>query len=107
MYVELKTSFETTKLQYCAYKFEINFLELLLKRITLIGSTLRPQSIEQKTKIAKALQKNVWPLLDKGVIRPIVHKVFPLELAGKAHELMESSNHIGKILLRNNFDNRG
>ena len=84
-------------------KFEVDFLQLLLKHITLIGSTLRPQSIEQKFKIAKALQKNVWPLLDKGIVRPIIHKVFPLEHAEKAHRLMESSNHIGKILLINNF----
>ena len=84
-------------------KFEVDFLRLLLKHITLIGSTLRPQSIEQKFKIAKALQKNVWPLLDKGIVRPIIHKVFPIEHAEKAHRLMESSNHIGKILLKNNF----
>ena len=85
-------------------KYEIDFLELLLKRITLIGSTLRPQSIDQKSKIAKALQKKVWPLLDKGIVRPIIHKVFPLEHAEKAHNLMESSNHIGKILLKNNIE---
>ena len=86
-------------------KFEVDFLELLLKRITLIGSTLRPQSVPQKSKIAKALQKKVWPLLDKGIVRPIINKVFPLEQAEKAHILMESSNHIGKILLQNNFEN--
>ena len=87
-------------------KFEVDFLKFLLKRITLIGSTLRPQSIDQKFKIAKALQKKVWPLLDKGIVRPIIHKVFPLEQAEEAHRLMESSNHIGKILLQNNFEYR-
>ncbi len=85
-------------------KFEVNFLDLLLKRITLICSTLRPQSIKQKSKIAKSLQKNVWPLLDNGIIRPIIHKIFPLEQAEQAHKLMESSKHIGKILLQNNID---
>jgi len=85
-------------------KFEVDFMKLLLKRLTLMGSTLRPQSIEKKSEIAKALQNKVWPLLDRGIIRPIIHKVFPLEQAEKAHKLMESSNHIGKILLKNSFD---
>ena len=82
-------------------KCEIDFLSLLTKRLTLTGSTLRPRSVEQKTKIAQALKKNVWPLLEKGIVRPIIHKVFPLEKAYEAHCLMESSKHIGKILLKN------
>ena len=82
-------------------KCEIDFLSLLTKRLTLTGSTLRPRSVEQKTKIAQALKKNVWPLLEKGIVRPIIHKVFPLEKAYEAHSLMESSKHIGKILLKN------
>ena len=81
-------------------KAEVDFRSLLLKRVTLTGSTLRPRSVEEKTKIAQALQKNVWPLLESGAIRPIIHETFPLKQASEAHLLMESSAHIGKILLK-------
>lgn len=81
-------------------KAEVDFRSLLLKRVTLTGSTLRPRSVEEKTKIAQALQKNVWPLLESGAIRPIIHETFPLKQASEAHRLMESSAHIGKILLK-------
>jgi len=81
-------------------KAEVDFRSLLLKRVTLTGSTLRPRSDEEKTKIAQALQKNVWPLLESGAIRPIIHQTFPLKQASEAHRLMESSAHIGKILLK-------
>ena len=81
-------------------KAEVDFRSLLLKRVTLTGSTLRPRSVEEKTKIAHALQKNVWPLLESGAIRPIIHQTFPLKQASEAHRLMESSTHIGKILLK-------
>jgi len=81
-------------------KAEVDFRYLLLKRVTLTGSTLRPRSVEEKTKIAQALQKNVWPLLESGAIRPIIHQTFPLKQASEAHHLMESSAHIGKILLK-------
>ena len=81
-------------------KAEVDFLALLLKRVTLTGSTLRPRSVEQKTEIAQALRKNVWPLLESGDVRPIIHQTFPLEKASEAHSLMESSTHIGKILLK-------
>ncbi len=57
-------------------KAEVDFLSLLLKRVTLTGSTLRPRSIEQKTNIAQALRKNVWPLLDSGTVRPIIYQIF-------------------------------
>ena len=81
-------------------KAEVDFLSLLLKRVTLTGSTLRPRSIEQKTNIAQALRKYVWPLLDSGTVRPIIYQIFSLEQAAEAHILMESSTHIGKILLK-------
>ncbi len=81
-------------------KAEVDFRSLLLKRVTLTGSTLRPRSVEEKTKIAHALQKNVWPMLESGAIRPIIHETFPLKQASEAHRLMESSTHIGKILLK-------
>ena len=81
-------------------KAEVDFRYLLIKRVTLTGSTLRPRSVEEKTKIAQALQKNVWPLLESGAIEPIIHQTFPLKQASEAHRLMESSAHIGKILLK-------
>jgi len=82
------------------YKAEVDFRPLLMKRVTLTGSTLRPRSIKEKAQIALKLSKEVWPLLDSGVIRPIIHQTFPLDKASDAHRLMESSNHIGKILLK-------
>ena len=82
------------------YKAEVDFRPLLMKRVTLTGSTLRPRSVKEKASIARGLFKEVWPLLDSGIIRPIIHQTFPLEKAADAHRLMESSNHIGKILLR-------
>ena len=82
------------------YKAEVDFRPLLMKRVTLTGSTLRPRSVKEKAKIARSLHKEVWPLMDSGTIRPIIHQTFPLENAADAHQLMESSNHIGKILLK-------
>ena len=82
------------------YKAEVDFRPLLMKRVTLTGSTLRPRSVKEKAEIARALRKEVWPLMDSGTIRPIIHQTFPLEKAADAHRLMESSNHIGKILLK-------
>jgi len=80
-------------------KTEIDLRPLLFKRLTLSGSTLRNRSIKMKSKIAKDLLKNVWSLLDSGKVRPIIHETFKLENAKQAHMLMESSRHIGKILL--------
>jgi NADPH2:quinone reductase len=81
-------------------KVEIDLLPVMLKRLTLTGSTLRPRSVAEKAEIARALEKNVWPLFAAGQCKPIVHKVFPLAEAARAHALMESSEHIGKIVLR-------
>ncbi len=80
-------------------RVEVNFLPIMLKRITLTGSTLRPQSVESKGAIARALQKAVWPPLETGEIRPVIDSTFPLAEAAAAHRLMESSRHIGKIIL--------
>ena len=80
-------------------KAEINLLPLMLKRLTLTGSTLRPRTVEQKAMIAEALRDNVWPLLETGNVRPVIYKTYPLSDAFKAHRLMESSEHIGKIVL--------
>jgi NADPH:quinone reductase len=70
-----------------------------MKRQTLTGSTLRPRSVAEKGVIADALRKKVWPLLDAGTVAPIIHATFPLAKAADAHRLMESSAHIGKIVL--------
>ena len=72
---------------------------VLRKRLTITGSTLRPRSIAYKTAIARALRERVWPLIDAGRIKPVIHKVFAADRAGDAHALMESSAHVGKIVL--------
>ncbi len=78
---------------------EINLLPLMMKRQTLTGSTLRPRSVAQKAEIAQSLREKVWPLLESGKIAPVIHKTFPLAQAADAHRLMESSAHVGKIVL--------
>ena len=80
-------------------KGNINLATIMLKRLTLTGSTLRPRSVDEKARIARALLAQVWPLLESGEIKPIVHAVFKLEKAADAHSLMESGRHIGKIIL--------
>lgn len=80
-------------------KAEVNLLPIMLKRLTVTGSTLRPRSVAQKAEIARALQDKVWPLLEAGTVRPVLHAQFPLSEAAEAHRLMESSKHIGKIVL--------
>jgi NADPH2:quinone reductase len=80
-------------------KAEINLLPLMLKRLTLTGSTLRARDDAFKAEIAQKLHKNVWPLLATGKIKPVIHSTFALNDAAFAHELMESSQHIGKIIL--------
>ena len=78
---------------------EVNFMPVMLKRLTMTGSTLRPRSIAEKAGIADALREKVWPLLDAGRVKPLIDATFPLEDAAKAHVLMEKSTHIGKIVL--------
>ncbi len=73
---------------------------LLRKRVTITGSTLRPRSVPYKGRIAQALREKVWPLLASGQVRPVIHQVFAAEQAAQAHELMESSTHVGKIVLQ-------
>jgi NADPH2:quinone reductase len=79
---------------------ELNLMPVMLKRLTLTGSTLRPQSNDAKARMARGLAETVWPLLDKGTIAPLIHAVFPLAEAAKAHALMESNAHVGKIVLQ-------
>jgi NADPH2:quinone reductase len=71
----------------------------MAKRLTLSGSTLRPRPVEFKGAIAKSLRERIWPLIEAGKIKPVVYKTFPLAEAREAHKLMESSQHIGKIVL--------
>jgi NADPH2:quinone reductase len=80
-------------------KQEIDILPLMMKRLTLTGSTLRPRTVAQKGAIADALRARVWPLLEAGTVAPVIHATFPLRRAAEAHRLMESSAHIGKIVL--------
>jgi putative PIG3 family NAD(P)H quinone oxidoreductase len=78
---------------------EVNMGVILTKRLTLTGSTLRSRTVAQKAEVADAVRKNVWPLLASGRVRPVIHATFPLAQASEAHRLMETSNHIGKIVL--------
>jgi NADPH:quinone reductase len=80
-------------------KAEINLGTILTKRLTLTGSTLRTRTVAQKAEVAEAVRKNVWPLLASGRVRPVIHATFPLAKADDAHRLMETSTHIGKIVL--------
>ena len=78
---------------------EVNLGLILTKRLTLTGSTLRSRTVAQKAHVAEAVRKNIWPLLAAGRVRPVIHATFPLAEAAAAHRLMETSNHIGKIVL--------
>jgi NADPH:quinone reductase len=80
-------------------KVEIDWLPLMVKRLTFTGSTLRPRPPAEKARLAQQLRTEIWPMLEQGRLLPVIHKVFPLEQAAAAHALMESSEHIGKILL--------
>lgn len=80
-------------------KAEINLGQLLRRRLTLTGSTLRPRSVEFKAAIARELKERVWPFLVSGKVKPVIHATFDAPDAAKAHALMESGDHIGKIVL--------
>ena len=78
---------------------ELDFGRVMVKRLTITGSTLRPQSVEAKARIAAALRREVWPLLVAGRIAPVIDRLYPLEAAAEAHARLESSAHVGKIIL--------
>ncbi|MCA1337711.1 NAD(P)H-quinone oxidoreductase [Pseudooceanicola marinus] len=80
-------------------KAEVNFAQVMMKRLTVTGSTLRAQSDQVKAEIAEGLREHVWPLLAAGRVAPVMDSTFPLEQAAAAHARMESSGHIGKIVL--------
>jgi NADPH2:quinone reductase len=81
-------------------KSEIDAGLVLRKRVALTGSTLRPRPVAYKTMLARALREKVWPLLEDGRVRPVIHRVYPAAQAAAAHALMESSAHVGKIVLQ-------
>jgi putative PIG3 family NAD(P)H quinone oxidoreductase len=78
---------------------EVNLSPLMQKRIWFTGSTLRPRTVEQKGSIAQALREHVWPRLDAGELRPVIHETFPLARAAEAHAALEAGEHVGKIVL--------
>jgi putative PIG3 family NAD(P)H quinone oxidoreductase len=80
-------------------KAELNFAQVMLRRLTITGSTLRPQSDASKARIAAALEAEVWPMIAAGKLSPVIDRAFALDDAAQAHALMESSRHIGKIVL--------
>jgi len=99
---ELKCLADEGRLVFIAFlrgpKAELDILQVM-RRLTITGSTLRPRTAEFKGAIAASLREKIWPLIEAGRIKPQVYKTFPLEQAGEAHRLMESSQHIGKIVL--------
>ena len=77
----------------------VDTAQVMRRRLTITGSTLRPRPVAFKGAIARALREHAWPLLEKGAIKPIVHATFPLAEASKAHAMMEGGENIGKIIL--------
>ena len=100
---ELKCLAEEGRLVFIAFlrgpKTELDINEVMRRRLTLTGSTLRPRPVEFKGAIAASLRQHVWPLIEAGKIKPVIFKTFPLAQAADAHKLMESSQHIGKLVL--------
>jgi len=100
----LKAMAEDARLVFIAFlegpKAEINFAQVMMRRLTITGSTLRPQSDAAKAKIAAELRAHVWPMVASGALRPVMDQEFALEDAAQAHARMETSAHIGKIVLR-------
>ena len=100
---ELKCLADDGRLVFIAFlrgpKTELDINELMRRRLTLSGSTLRPRGLEFKGSLAKNLREKIWPLIEAGRIKPELYQTFPLAQASEAHRLMESSRHIGKIVL--------
>jgi len=100
---ELKCLAEEGRLVFIAFlrgpKTELDINELMRRRLTISGSTLRPRPVEFKGAIAKSLRERIWPHIEAGKIKPVIYKTFPLAEAREAHKLMESSQHVGKIVL--------
>jgi NADPH:quinone reductase-like Zn-dependent oxidoreductase len=80
-------------------KADVDLALILGRQLTITGSGLRPQTVERKGRIAASLEERAWPLFPEGKIKPVIDSVYPLEDAAEAHRRMESSEHIGKIML--------
>jgi NADPH2:quinone reductase len=100
---ELKCIADDGRLVFIAFlrgmKTEMDIMLVMRKRLTITGSTLRPRPVAFKGAIARSLREKIWPLIERGKIKPEIYKTFPLAQAADAHRLMESSQHIGKIVL--------
>ncbi|NDU86425.1 MAG: NAD(P)H-quinone oxidoreductase [Ferrovum sp.] len=100
---EMKALAEDGRLVLIAFlrgsKGQVDLADMMRRRLTLTGSTLRARGVDFKAEVARKLHEKVWPLLETGKIKPVIHAQFPLHQASLAHELMESSTHIGKIVL--------
>jgi NADPH2:quinone reductase len=100
---ELRCLADDGRLVFIAFlrgmKTELDIMLVMRKRLTITGSTLRPRPVAFKGALAKSLREKIWPLIESGKIKPEIYKTFPLEQAAEAHRLMESSEHIGKIVL--------
>jgi putative PIG3 family NAD(P)H quinone oxidoreductase len=81
----------------------VDLRRILGRRLTITGSALRPRTVGEKGEIAQSLHREVWPLLERGVVRPIVHRTYPLAEAAAAHRMMESGEYVGKIVLTTNY----
>jgi len=81
-------------------KATINMAQMMIRRFTLTGSTLRPRKTEFKALVAEEIAANVWPLVEEGRLRPVMDRIFPLAEAAAAHRRMEAGEHIGKIVLK-------
>ena len=103
LFRSLKCLAEEGRLVFIAYlrgpKSELNIDVAMRRRLTITGSTLRPRPVEFKGVVAKSLREKIWPLIEAGRIRPQIYKSFALEQAAEAHRLLESSQHIGKLVL--------
>jgi NADPH2:quinone reductase len=100
---ELKALADDGRLVFIAFlrgaKTELDVNDVMRRRLTITGSTLRPRPVEFKGAIARNLRDKIWPLIEAGKIKPVIYKTFPLAQASEAHKLMESGAHIGKIVL--------
>ncbi|MGC4085296.1 MAG: NAD(P)H-quinone oxidoreductase [Vicinamibacterales bacterium] len=88
--------------QLGGYRSTINTIPILQRRLTITGSTLRSRSVEEKGRIASAVREHVWPLIESGAVQVVIHQRFPLAQAADAHRVMESSVHVGKLILQYN-----
>ncbi len=99
----IKAAARRGRILYLAFlkgsKVQVDLMPLMLKQLVLTGSTLRSQPHAEKARLAREVAANLWPLIDSGLVRPVLHRTLPLEQAAEAHRIMESSVHIGKLLL--------